>query len=96
MELLKILFPLLFSAGAVVGAIFALASKGTMETKAHDTWMSVGMSIGMCFGAALGVVWSLSTQEELGTSIGICIPLGMCIGMGVGAMIPKSGGDDQK
>ena len=62
MELLKILIPLIFSAGAVAGGIFALAARGTMAEKARDTWMTVGMPLGMCVGAALGVIWSLLAQ----------------------------------
>jgi hypothetical protein len=94
MELLKILIPLLFSAGAVVGAIFALTAKGTLEEKTHSTWMSEGMSMGMCFGAALGVIWPLFSENS-GASMAIGISLGMSIGMGIGVLIPKSGGDDK-
>lgn len=92
MELLKILIPLIFSAGAVAGGIFALAARGTMAEKARDTWMTVGMPLGMCVGAALGVIWSLLAQGDLGISICLGTSMGMGIGMGIGAAIPKADG----
>ena len=92
MELLKILFPVVFAGGAVVGIVLSLAGRGTLAEKAQNTWMTVGMPLGMCVGAALGVIWSLLAQGDLGISICLGTSMGMGIGMGIGAAIPKADG----